>query len=430
MLKLRTSLLAVLLLCLVAPVMEAQEDARLREDCRRIAGSIMTANSLDTVRHLTDTIGPRLVGSPGYESAARWAASHLRESGIQIVRMEPFEIPNGWQRITARGQILAPITRQLNIASAGWAPSTSRGGITAEVALVSDLGPASLRLPNEKIRGRIVLVATEEAIPAEDRMAFARLRNAFQPLKDADVAAILLPNSVPNNVLGDWVDTANARGTVLPLPVAEIGLEDNLLLRRHLKHGDVTVQLEIENRVTGPVRVDNVIGEILGREKPDEWVLVGAHLDSWDLGTGAQDNATGSVMVLEAARSIAALPRPPRRSIRFALWAGEEPGIPGSAVYVQAHGAELKNCVAALNIDNGAGHPLGWKVARGDVRKSVQPISERFLKELSGDDFPPLWTVARTIVPSCSKESPRSTCGSILRFTGSSITKEATPSRR
>ncbi len=263
MLKLRTSLLSVLLLCLAAPVMEAQEDARLREDCRRIAGSIMTGNSLDTVRYLTDTIGPRLVGSPG--------------------------------------------------------------------------------------------------------------------------SAILLPNSVPNNVLGDWVDTANARATVLPLPVAEIGLEDNLLLRRHLKQGGVTVQIEIENRVAGPVQVGNVIGEIRGREKPDEWVLVGAHLDSWDLGTGAQDNATGSVMVLEAARSIAALPQPPRRSIRFALWAGEEPGIPGSAVYVKAHGDELKNCVAAMNIDNGAGHPLGWKVARADVRKAMQPISESFLKELGGD---------------------------------------------
>ena len=158
-----------------------------------------------------------------------------------------------------------------------------------------------------------------------------------------------------------------------------------LAFRRYLKQGEVTVQIEIENRVTGPVQVDNVIGEIPGREKPDEWVLVGAHLDSWDLGTGAQDNATGSVMVLEAARSIAALPLPPRRSIRFALWAGEEPGIPGSAVYVKAHREELKNCVAALNIDNGAGHPLGWKVARDDVRKAMQPISEGFLKELGGD---------------------------------------------
>jgi hypothetical protein len=390
MLKLRTSLFSVLLLCLVAPVMQAQEDARLREHSRRLASSIMTANSLDAVRHLTDTIGPRLVGSPEYERAARWAASQLRESGIRIVRVESYEIPNGWQRIAARSRILQPVTRELHIASAGWAPSTARGGVTAEVALLSDLGPASLKQSIERIRGRIVLVDTDHAIPAEDRMAFARLRDAFQPLEDAGVVAVLLPNSVPNNVLGDWVDTANARGTVLPLPVAEIGLEDSLVLRRLVQQGGVTVQIEIENRVTGPVQVDNIIGEIRGREKPDEWVLVGAHLDSWDLGTGAQDNATGSVMVLESARSIAMLPMAPRRSIRFALWAGEEPGIPGSAVYVNAHREELKNCVAALNTDNGAGHPLGWKVARPDVREAVRPISEGFLKELGGDGLSPV----------------------------------------
>ena len=84
--------------------MQAQEDARLREHSRRLAGSIMTANSLDAVRHLTDTIGPRLVGSPEYERAARWAASQLRESGIRIVRVESYEIPNGWQRIAARSR--------------------------------------------------------------------------------------------------------------------------------------------------------------------------------------------------------------------------------------------------------------------------------------------------------------------------------------
>ena len=390
MLKLRTSLLSVVLLCPGAPAMEAQEDARVRDDTRHIAASIMTGNSLDAVRHLSDTIGPRLAGSPAYERAARWAVDYLRESGIRIVRVESYEIPNGWQRISARSQILAPLTRELHVSSAGWAPSTPRGGITAEVALVSDLGSASLKAHSEGIRGRIVLVDTDQAIPTEDPLAFARLRHAFQPLKDAGVAAVLLPNSVPNNVLGDWVDTANARGTVLPLPVAEIGLEDSLLLRRYLKQGDVTVQIEIQNRVTGPVQVGNIIGEIRGRENPDEWVLVGAHLDSWDLGTGAQDNATGSVMVLEAARSIATLSVAPRRSIRFALWAGEEPGIPGSAVYVNAHRDELKNCVVALNVDNGAGHPLGWKVARSDIREAMQPISSKFLKELGGDGLSPV----------------------------------------
>jgi carboxypeptidase Q len=390
MLTLRQPVPLVLVLCLQPPATAAPPDRELRDDCRRIAASAMIGNSMDALRHLTETIGPRLVGSPSYDRAARWAADRLRESGLRTVSLDPYEIPNGWERRSARGRILSPVERQLSVASVGWAPSTTRGGITGEVVLVSDLAPEALRSSGASIRGRIVLVATEKAIPAEDRMAFARLRGAFGSLKDSGGAAVLLPGSVQNNVLGDWVDTANARGTVLPLPVAEIGLEDSLLIRRHLQQGRVSLLIEIQNRVTGPVRAHNVIGEIQGRERPDEWVILGAHLDSWDLGTGAQDNATGSIMVLEAARTIAALRRPPRRSIRFALWAGEEPGIPGSAVYVKAHEAELRSCVAALNMDNGAGHPRGWKVARSDVRDALQPISEEFLEELGGGGLSPV----------------------------------------
>src|SRR5262249_26820614 len=148
----------------------------------------------------------------------------------------------------------------------------------------------------------------------------------------------------------------------------------------------VRVKLEAENKITGPTAVNNVVAEIRGSERPDEWILVGAHLDSWDFGTGAQDNGSGSAMVLEAARAIAALGHPPRRSIRFALWGGEEQGLMGSFAYAQAHANELKKCVAVLNTDNGAGHPRGWKVeGREDLIDSMKPISTKFLRDLSGD---------------------------------------------
>jgi len=107
-------------------------------------------------------------------------------------------------------------------------------------------------------------------------------------------------------------------------------------------------------------------------------VLLGAHLDSWDLGTGAQDNGTGVVMVLEAARAIASLSKEPRRSIRFALWAAEEPGPPGSAMFIKRHTNELRDCVAVLNTDNGSGRPRGWYVhGRRDVRDAMRPIANR-----------------------------------------------------
>jgi carboxypeptidase Q len=118
---------------------------------------------------------------------------------------------------------------------------------------------------------------------------------------------------------------------------------------------------------------------------PREWVLVGAHLDSWDLGTGAQDNGTGVVMVLETARAIASLGKGPWRSIRFALWAAEEPGPPGSAMFIKRHATELRDCVAALNTDSGAGRPRGWYVnGREDLRDAMRPIAEH-LRSLGAD---------------------------------------------
>jgi carboxypeptidase Q len=112
---------------------------------------------------------------------------------------------------------------------------------------------------------------------------------------------------------------------------------------------------------------------------------VGAHLDSWDFGTGAQDNGSGCAMVMEAARAISAMGEAPRRSVRFALWGGEEQGLLGSAAYVRAHLPELQKCFAALNTDNGAGHPKGWKVqGRADVGDAMKEISSALLAGLSG----------------------------------------------
>ena len=130
------------------------------------------------------------------------------------------------------------------------------------------------------------------------------------------------------------------------------------------------------------------VAEIRGSEKPDEWILIGAHFDSWDFGTGAEDNGTGSVSVLEVARAIAALGKPPKRSIRFALWGGEEQGILGSYAYVQAHLNEMSKCVAVLNTDNGPGHPKGWKVeGRKDLKATLQPISDAVLKDLGAGEI-------------------------------------------
>jgi len=184
-------------------------------------------------------------------------------------------------------------------------------------------------------------------------------------------------------VLGGWVDNDNHYAAVLSIPVAEIGREDNYLLLRLVKRGPVNVEFEYQNQVTGPVTLNNVIAQIPG-EHADQWVLVGAHLDSRDYGTGAQDDGTGVVMVLEAARALSSLRRKPLHSIRFALFGAEEPGTLGSQAYVRAHSDELAKCIAMLNTDNGASRPFGWRVFQPDIKEHLQPISTAWLSNLGG----------------------------------------------
>lgn len=362
----------------------AQSKPDLTQTLGRISARVLKGDSTELLRQLTDDIGARLVGSPAYEQAAQWAAAKFREAGLTNVRFEDFTLPNGWQRGPARARIVSPAARPVRIGSVGWGPSTPPGGIRGDVVLVTNLSPATLRSQSAQLKNRMVLVDMEKALPPDEPLAFARLRDSYELFRDLGVQAVLLPHDVPNNVPG-WVDTGNARGTVLPLPVGDLGWEDSLLLRRHLTRGPVTVEAEWQNEISGPMQVSNVVAEIAGSELPHEWVLLGAHLDSWDLGTGAQDNGTGVVMVLEAARAIASLGNAPRRSIRFALWAAEEPGPPGSAMFIKRHAAELSDCVAVLNTDNGAGRPRGWHVnGRNDLRAAMRPVASR-LREFSAD---------------------------------------------
>jgi hypothetical protein len=376
--------------CLCASVLtgisllSAQPRSSPAQTLNRLSASVTNGQSTELLRHLTDDIGSRLVGSPAYERAMQWAAEKFREAGLTNVRFEEFTLPNGWQRGPAQARVVAPVVRPLRVGSVGWGPSTPPGGIRGDLVMVSDLSSAALRSQSAQLKNRIVLVDLEKALPADQPLAFARLRDSYPLFAGFGVQAVLLPHDVPNNVAG-WADTGNARGTVLPLPVGDIGWEDYLLLRRHLTRGPVSIEAEWENVVTGPKQVSNVVAEIAGSELPHEWVLLGAHLDSWDLGTGAQDNGTGVVMVLEAARAIASLRDPPRRSIRFALWAAEEPGPPGSAMFIKRHATELRDCIAVLNTDNGAGRPRGWYVnGRHDLRDALRPIANR-LREFGAD---------------------------------------------
>jgi hypothetical protein len=289
------------------------------------------------VRGLT-ALGPRLTGTEGFHRAAEWSATQLRAGGADRVVLEPFTIADGWERVRASARIVSPLDRTLDVAALGWTPST-HGEIAGDVVALT---PDELAI--DKISGRTSLAGRIVLLPLRDAAgsaatASSRRRELDVALRRAGVLAILSPEPDGSNELSA---RDRAFGAIVgALPAAEITRDDAAALRALIDRGAVRISMDLQNRVTtGPITVHNVIAELRGRELPDEWVLVGAHLDSWDLSEGAQDNATGAATVLEAARAIAAETRP-RRSIRFALWGGEEQGQLGSTAYVHANAADL-----------------------------------------------------------------------------------------
>jgi carboxypeptidase Q len=370
----------------LAGITAARQQDGSQQISSRIAGSIMVGGrSMDYARHLCDGFGGRLSGSRAYQRAAEWAAAQFRAMGLKNVKLEPLTLANAWERGLARARMLAPLDRPLHADSLGWSISTPKGGVSGDIVLLTDISPSAIKATTEKIHGRIVMLDSEALFAQGWYQGYPLLINSFQPLKEAGASAVLVPSWEPNNLI--FRLDANAC-KASPLPIAQIGLEDSRLIRRLGEQGNVSIELELQNIVSGPVQVSNVVAEIQGREKPEEWVLLGAHLDSWDAGTGAQDNATGCAMVLESARAITSLGRPPRRSIRFALWAAEEEGYLGSLAYIRAHSAELANCIAVLNTDSGAGHPRGWRtLGRDDLLRAMQSISKSLLTGLGAEEL-------------------------------------------
>lgn len=356
----------------------------LKPDADALVGSIFAGPSMATLGELTDTVGGRLTGSPAYNKAADWAMEKFRSYGLKNVHVEPFTLPNGWLRGTASGRLVAPVSRQLHLESLGWSPSTSSQGIEGQIVVVSSLDSQELRSHASQFKGKIIFLDTHKIFERGFMKVIPLIKPAWKIWVDAKALGLLFPDHENNNVLN--AHAFSWGGELIPLPGAEIGMEDAELLQRLSERGPVTVQFTLNNQTSGPVQVPNVIAELPGGEKSKEWILVGAHLDSWDFGTGAQDNGSGTASVLETARALSKLGKTTRRTIRFALWGGEEQGLVGSYAYTKAHADDLAHCIAVLNTDNGAGTPKGWKVeGRPDVGDAISPISSALLKELNGD---------------------------------------------
>jgi hypothetical protein len=370
-------------IAVLAGISLGQQDTSQRLASHIVGSILVDGHSLEYLQKLTDEIGSRVSGSVGYQRASNWAADQFRAAGITNVKFEPFSLPNGWERISAHAQMITPQNRPLNVLSYGWSPSTPPGGVRGEVIYLRHiLSTDEIKKHIGEIKGRVVLISGDSFL-RDEQFLDSKYIASKRLLKELGALALLVRGSESNNITSSWDDMWG--GKLEPLPTAEIGMEDGRLIQRLLGKGSVSIELQCENKIIGPVEVNNVVAEIRGREKPDEWILISAHLDSWDQGTGAQDDGSGCAMVLEAARSLAQLGMVPRRSIRFVLWGGEEQGLVGSNAYFRSHAPEIKSCIVAISTGLGAGLPQGW-IIRGnnDLKKALQPISQA-LVGLGGD---------------------------------------------
>jgi carboxypeptidase Q len=303
---------------------------------------------------LSDRIGARITGSAELEAAVAWAAAEMAEDGFDAVRVEPIEA-RAWERGVERVAVTSPVRRALDVLALGNSAATD-GPLERDVVVVDDLD--HLATLGEAVRDRVVLFDRPFTTYGES----ARIRGRGPAAASRLGAAAALVRSVTPVSLS----TPHTGGTwftdgATPIPAAAVTLEDAAWMRRLTEAGEVVrVSIELGPRDGGPVNTANVVGELRGAELPDEVVTIGCHLDSWDVGQGAQDDAAGCVVVWEAARALAALPSPLRRTLRVVLYTNEENGLAGGRGYAVAHAGETH--VAVVESDTGAGWVDGFDV--------------------------------------------------------------------
>jgi carboxypeptidase Q len=302
---------------------------------------------------LTDTFGPRLSGSAALEGAIAWVLERMRADGLEDVRAEPVMVPH-WVRGEERLDLLAPGERPLPVLGLGGSVGTPSDGIAAEALVVSSFDDLAARAA--EARGRIVVFD----VPFTSYGETVQYRGRG-PSRAAAVGAVaVLVRSVGPMGLrtphtgGFTYDAAAPR-----IPAAAIAAEDAAMLHRLQDRGvRPALRLRMGARFLPEAESANVVGELRGRERPDEVVVVGCHLDSWDVGTGASDDGAGCVVVWEAVRLMRKTGLRPRRTVRVVLFTNEENGLRGGLGYRDRHAAALPNHVMMLEADLGFFPPL------------------------------------------------------------------------
>jgi len=359
----------------------------------KIAGEgQLNSHAFQYLTELSDDIGPRVTASALEHKAEEWGVAKMKAMGLENVHTEKYTIWKGWTRGTAEAELLTPTRHKLHVDAMGWTGSTAQGGAEGDVVTVN-----LFDLDNEvknvsRLKGKIVLVSAKGKPNKNFMLIFAQFGNFLTAAGKAGAIAVIGGqgggksagmNLTHTGILGFDSDYA--------VPVVSMTAEDQSQLERYIERGITPrARFNVQNSFTnGPVETANVVGEIRGREHPEEVFVVGGHLDSWDLAQGTTDNGSGTATTLGAADTIKRSGERPRRTIRFVLFTGEEQGLDGSFAYVKQHQSELKNHLGDLILDAGQGAVKGFQMGgRDDVVSAFEAFTKALanVRELSVDD--------------------------------------------
>jgi carboxypeptidase Q len=329
----------------------------------------------ENLRRLTDEIGGRVTGSPEMAKAVEWAIGAFRAAGVDV-HTERYTLPSTWSEGDTRLELLAPVKFPIRVKSTGWSPATPAGGIVGHIIDVSYGTEDDFAKVAATLKGSILLVHSDIGSTWADLFnEYLRPPGIIDHAIREGAAAILWMGARERLLL--YRHTNSLTGAIDKIPQAILAREDAMRLARTIAAypGKVRVHFDMPNKTGGPLEQQNVVAEIRGYEKPGEVVILAAHLDSWELGTGALDNGCNAALVIEAARAIKATGLLPRRTIRFVLFNSEEQGTIGSYEYVKSHRAELDKVRAMITFDSGIGRVTGYSLGgRRDTEAAVREV--------------------------------------------------------
>ena len=369
-------------------------------EANQVIQAALQPSPLETNLHrLTDEIGGRVPGTLGMQHAVAWGIQAFTAAGADGVHTEGFTIPNSWAEgateMTATtayqvdatkvggGTVLSPF--RVRAVSVAWAPALAPVK-HVPIVDVGDGTDADFKKAGD-ITGKIVLVHTTVLKTWSDLFAeYAKAPPVIDLAVKGKAKAVAFMASREHDIL--YRHTNADAGEIDRLPMVIVAREDGERIARLLASGNlVWADLSIPNLIGGPIKTSNIIAEIRGTENPDEFVILGAHLDSWELGTGALDNGCNAALVVDALRAIKASGVKPRRTIRFILFSGEEQGLIGSRVYAYSHRPELDKAAGVIIYDSGTGKTTGFAIGgRKDIlytaKELIAPLAQFDVKEI------------------------------------------------